>query len=98
VAEETPPIEVRGLTMMYGSARHHEELSFSVERGEVFVIMGGSGSGKSTLLKHLIGLKPPSQGEILFDGEDFGAADAAARKGCSVAWACSTRTARSGAG
>jgi energy-coupling factor transporter ATP-binding protein EcfA2 len=43
--------------------------------------MGGSGSGKSTLLKHLIGLKPPARGTILFDGEDFGAADEDARKG-----------------
>jgi phospholipid/cholesterol/gamma-HCH transport system ATP-binding protein len=76
----TSPIEVRGLTMRYGSLMIMSDLSFSVERGEVFVIMGGSGSGKSTLLKHLIGLKPPSEGEILFDGEDFGAAEDAARK------------------
>jgi phospholipid/cholesterol/gamma-HCH transport system ATP-binding protein len=81
VAEGTPPIEVRGLTMRYGPLVIMSELSFSVERGEVFVIMGGSGSGKSTLLKHLIGLKPPSAGRILFNGEDFGAADVTTRKG-----------------
>jgi phospholipid/cholesterol/gamma-HCH transport system ATP-binding protein len=80
-AARTPPIAVRGLTMRYGPLVIMRELSFSVERGEVFVIMGGSGSGKSTLLKHLIGLKPPSEGQILFDGEDFGVADAVARKG-----------------
>jgi phospholipid/cholesterol/gamma-HCH transport system ATP-binding protein len=55
-------------------------LSFQVGRGEVFVIMGGSGSGKSTLLKHLIGLKRPAQGAILFEGEDFGAADTTTQK------------------
>jgi phospholipid/cholesterol/gamma-HCH transport system ATP-binding protein len=76
----TPAIEVSDLTMMYGPLLIMEELSFSVNRGEVFVIMGGSGSGKSTLLKHLIGLKEPAQGTILFDGEDFGAADAEGRK------------------
>jgi phospholipid/cholesterol/gamma-HCH transport system ATP-binding protein len=75
-----PPIEVRGLTMKYGSLVVMQDLSFAVDRGEVFVIMGGSGSGKSTLLKHLIGLKPPARGTILFDGEDFGAADADARR------------------
>jgi phospholipid/cholesterol/gamma-HCH transport system ATP-binding protein len=77
----TPPIEVRGLTMRYGPIVIMKDLSFTVKRGEVFVIMGGSGSGKSTLLKHLIGLKAPSEGEILFDGEDFGGAEEGARKG-----------------
>jgi phospholipid/cholesterol/gamma-HCH transport system ATP-binding protein len=76
-----PPIEVRDLTMTYESLVVMQDLSFAVDRGEVFVIMGGSGSGKSTLLKHLIGLKKPAQGTILFDGEDFGAADTEARNG-----------------
>jgi phospholipid/cholesterol/gamma-HCH transport system ATP-binding protein len=57
-----------------------KDLSFSVERGEIFVIMGGSGSGKSTLLKHLIGLKQPAQGTILFAGEDVGPPDGSARR------------------
>jgi phospholipid/cholesterol/gamma-HCH transport system ATP-binding protein len=77
---EAPPIEVRDLTMKYDSLVVMESLSFSVGRGEVFVIMGGSGSGKSTLLKHLIGLKRPAQGSILFEGEDFGAADTTTQK------------------
>ena len=77
---EAPPIEVRDLTMMYDSLVVMQSLSFQVGRGEVFVIMGGSGSGKSTLLKHLIGLKRPAQGVILFEGEDFGAADTTTQK------------------
>ena len=80
-AEGTPSIEVKGLTMAYGGRVIMSDLSFQVVRGEIFVIMGGSGSGKSTLLKHLIGLKKPASGEILFDGRDFGAADAGARRG-----------------
>ena len=79
-AHDVPPIEVRDLTMRYGPLLVMEELSFSVTRGEVFVIMGGSGSGKSTLLKHLIGLMKPAEGGILFDGVDFGGADAAGRR------------------
>lgn len=74
------PVEVRNLTMTYDSLVVMRDLAFRVERGEIFVIMGGSGSGKSTLLKHLIGLKEPAEGTILFEGEDFGAADAEARK------------------
>ena len=75
------PIEVRGLTMRYGPLVVTENLDFKVRRGEIFVIMGGSGSGKSTLLKHLIGLKAPAEGSILFEGEDFLEADEKTRKG-----------------
>ena len=75
-----PTIEVSDLMMMYGSLLIMKELTFSVTKGEVFVIMGGSGSGKSTLLKHLIGLKDPAQGTILFHGEDFGGAAPEERK------------------
>ncbi len=76
-----PPIEVRGLTMRYGPLVIMEDLNFQVRRGEILVIMGGSGSGKSTLLKHLIGLKAPAEGSILFEGQDFHQADARTRKG-----------------
>jgi phospholipid/cholesterol/gamma-HCH transport system ATP-binding protein len=74
-------VEVRDLTMSYGPLVVMERLSFGVRRGEIFVIMGGSGSGKSTLLKHLIGLRKPTTGTILFDGEDFVQARGQARKG-----------------
>ncbi len=67
--------------MTYGPLVVMQDLSFQVKRGEIFVIMGGSGSGKTTLLKHLIGLKKPEQGAILFEGEDFGGADESTRKG-----------------
>lgn len=76
---DTHAIEVRGLTMMYGARVVMQDLDFAIERGEVFVIMGGSGSGKSTLLKHLIGLKTPAKGTILFEGERFDIADDAVR-------------------
>ena len=66
--------------MAYGSLVIMHDLNFQVRQGEIFVIMGGSGSGKSTLLKHLIGLKKPAAGTILFDGADFGTVDESARK------------------
>jgi glycine betaine/proline transport system ATP-binding protein len=47
------------------------DVSFSVNRGEFFVIMGLSGSGKSTLVRCLIRLIEPSSGEILIDGTDI---------------------------
>ncbi len=75
----TKAIEVRNLTMKYGQLVIMNDLNFTIERGEVFVIMGGSGSGKSTLLKHLIGLKKPAEGTILFNGEEFDIEDEAKR-------------------
>lgn len=47
------------------------DVSFSVKRGEFFVIMGLSGSGKSTLIRCLIRLIDPTAGEILIDGDDI---------------------------
>ena len=61
-------IEIRDLTMAYGSFVVMRDINAKVRRGEVFVIMGGSGCGKSTLLRHMIGLKQPSQGDIFYDG------------------------------
>jgi phospholipid/cholesterol/gamma-HCH transport system ATP-binding protein len=80
VSGEATHVEVKQLTMAYGSHVVMHDLSFQVRRGEVFVIMGGSGSGKSTLLRHLLGLERPAAGTILFEGEDIGAADEKARK------------------
>ena len=64
-------IEIRDLTMAYGSFVVMRDINAQIKRGEVFVIMGGSGCGKSTLLRHMIGLKEPSQGEIYYDGAPF---------------------------
>jgi phospholipid/cholesterol/gamma-HCH transport system ATP-binding protein len=64
-------ITVHDLTMAYGSFIIQRDLTFTVRRGDIFIIMGGSGCGKSTLLRHLIGLKPPAQGEVRIDGESL---------------------------
>jgi phospholipid/cholesterol/gamma-HCH transport system ATP-binding protein len=72
-------ITVNHLTMAYGSFVIQRDLSFTVKRGDIFIIMGGSGCGKSTLLRHLIGLRAPAAGEVLIDGESFWAASAEAQ-------------------
>jgi phospholipid/cholesterol/gamma-HCH transport system ATP-binding protein len=66
-----PHIVVQGLTMAYGDFVIQRNLDFSVARGEVFVVMGGSGCGKTTLLKHMVGLKSPAAGDVLYDGQSF---------------------------
>ena len=64
-------LTVEDLTISYGQNVVLREVSFSVPRGDIFVIMGGSGSGKSTLLKAMIGLKPPQRGDIYFGEVSF---------------------------
>ena len=66
-----PNIEVRDLTMAYGSFVVQRDLNFTVNRGDVFIIMGGSGCGKSTLLRHMVGLKEPATGRVLYEGVSF---------------------------
>jgi phospholipid/cholesterol/gamma-HCH transport system ATP-binding protein len=64
-------IRVENFTAGYGDVVILDNISFAVNRSEVFVILGGSGCGKSTLLKHMIGLLEPFSGRILIDGDDI---------------------------
>jgi phospholipid/cholesterol/gamma-HCH transport system ATP-binding protein len=64
-------IRIENLTMAYGDYVIQHDLNFTINRGDIFIIMGGSGCGKSTLLKHLVGLKKPTKGQIIYDGVSF---------------------------
>lgn len=66
-----PVIVVKNLTMAYGTNVIQDNLSFTVNEGDVFIVMGGSGCGKSTLMKHLIGLIRPAKGEIFYGDVNF---------------------------
>lgn len=72
-------LAVRGLHKRFGAQEVLRDISFAVEPGEIFVIMGPSGSGKSVLLKHLIALETPDAGEILVNGEPVSAPETAAK-------------------
>jgi len=63
-------IEVRGLRNRFGAQIVHDGLDMTVERGEVFGIVGGSGSGKSVLLRSILGLQRPQAGEVKLFGRD----------------------------
>lgn len=69
------PVSVQGLTMGFEDFVLMRDLNFEVERGDIFIIMGGSGCGKSTLLRHLIGLQEPKAGAVFYGETDFTAAD-----------------------
>ena len=72
-------ITVRDLTMAYGNFVVMRDLNFTINRGDVFIVMGGSGCGKSTLLRHVIGLEEPAQGEIFYGEQNLTRADPARR-------------------
>ncbi len=75
----SPYVRICDLTMAYGDFVIQRDLTFTIERGDIFIIMGGSGCGKSTLLRHLVGLKAPARGAVFYDDVNFWDADEADR-------------------
>ena len=69
--DPAPLIEVEKLEAWYGKRRILNGVDFSVNAGEIRVIMGGSGSGKSTLLRHMLGLNRPVSGTVKLFGIDL---------------------------
>jgi phospholipid/cholesterol/gamma-HCH transport system ATP-binding protein len=72
-------IVARDVTIAYGDFVVQRDLNFTVNRGDVFIIMGGSGCGKSTLLKVMIGLKAPTKGDVYYGDVPFWASGEAER-------------------
>ena len=69
-------LEVKNLTHTYSGNTPFvndavSNVSFTVEKGEILGIIGHTGSGKSTLVQHLNGLLKPTDGQVLFSGEDI---------------------------
>jgi phospholipid/cholesterol/gamma-HCH transport system ATP-binding protein len=72
-------LQVRGLHKSFDGQEVLRGIDFTVQPGEIFVIMGPSGGGKSVLLKHLIALEVPDAGEILINGESIQTPEIAAK-------------------
>ena len=73
--DKSPHIIIKDLTMAYGDFVVMQDLSFTINRGDIFIIMGGSGCGKSTMMTILIGLKSPAKGQIFYGDVDFWGSD-----------------------
>lgn len=73
--ENGPIIEVRNLVARYGENVILDDISFKINKGEIFVILGPSGCGKSTLLRHIIGLDTAFSGHVIIDGVDMMSCD-----------------------
>lgn len=66
-----PAIEFRNVNFSYDHKKVLDDLSFTVAKGEIKIILSGSGGGKSTILKLILGLLKPDAGEIFIDGEEI---------------------------
>ena len=66
-----PAITITAVTQAFGPRVIFKDVSATIDRGEIFVILGGSGCGKSTLLRQIVGLLPPSEGTIEVLGQDM---------------------------
>lgn len=66
-----PVIDVSHLVRRFGDRAVINDISFTIERGETLVIMGGSGCGKSTLLRHIIGSMKPNSGSVRIFGDEI---------------------------
>jgi phospholipid/cholesterol/gamma-HCH transport system ATP-binding protein len=64
-------VAVDGMTMAYGDFVVQRDLSFSIRKGTIFVVMGDSGSGNSTLMRHMIGLDRPTSGDVRYAGTPY---------------------------
>ena len=76
-------IEVRGLEKRFGSVTALDGVSFDVDAGETFALLGPNGSGKTTTLKCLAGLVIPSVGQIRINGIDLSSKPVACRAAIS---------------
>jgi phospholipid/cholesterol/gamma-HCH transport system ATP-binding protein len=63
-------IKVTNFTKMFAQKKVHNDVTFSVHKGECLGLLGGSGAGKSVILRSLIGLEKPDSGKIFFKGEE----------------------------
>jgi phospholipid/cholesterol/gamma-HCH transport system ATP-binding protein len=87
-------ISFRGVSKSFGPKQVLVNVSFDVEPGQVFFIIGASGVGKSVLIKHLIGLIQPDSGQISLDGQELTTLDEPdffpVRKKCAMVFQHST--------
>jgi branched-chain amino acid transport system ATP-binding protein len=67
----TALLEVHDLHTAYGAIVALRGISFTVERGQVVTLIGANGAGKSTTLNSISGILKPTQGRVIFDGQDI---------------------------
>ena len=78
-------VECRGVSKWYGTAKVLDEVDFSVDEGEIHVLLGENGAGKSTLVKIIAGLVSPDRGDVYISNEELKYGSVVAAQGMGVA-------------
>lgn len=69
--EKQPIVSIEDFTMKFGSKTVIDNLSFEINKGETFGLLGSNGSGKTTILRALLGIYPATKGKLLINGKEF---------------------------
>lgn len=69
--QEKVLLKIERVSKLFDDVRAVDDVSLTINKGEIFALLGGSGSGKSTLLRMLAGFERPTSGRIYLDGEDI---------------------------
>lgn len=67
-----PLLEIKNVSRRFGGLIANSDVSFSVSKGEIVGLIGPNGAGKTTLFNALVGIYPPSSGEVRFNGQSIG--------------------------
>ena len=66
-----PILELNRLRKYFATQKAVDDISFTIERGQIFGLLGPNGAGKTTLIRMITGIFYPDEGEITFDGKKF---------------------------
>jgi branched-chain amino acid transport system ATP-binding protein len=85
-ARDGPLLAVEGIDTYYGHSHVLQDVSFTIEEGEVVTLVGRNGAGKTTTLRSIMGLTPPKRGTIRFDGREVEGRDPHEIRRLGVSW------------
>ena len=70
VQDDTPVIELRGISKHFGEVRANKNINLTLKKGEILAILGENGSGKTTLMNMISGIYYPDEGQIFINGKE----------------------------
>jgi phospholipid/cholesterol/gamma-HCH transport system ATP-binding protein len=91
-SKDIPFISINNLSIGYREPAVQKNLNFTINKNDIFFIIGGSGCGKTTLMKTMIGLALPLKGEVLYRGQNYYTADEKTRLELLKSWGITFQT------